>query len=370
MPTPAVAMLTRSLRADLGVMISASHNPFEDNGIKLFGPDGYKLSDQVELEIEAYMDNGLAQELAAPSDLGRAQRLEDANGRYIEFAKNTFPKQRRLGGLKIVVDCANGAAYRVAPTVLWELEAEVIQIGVDPDGFNINKDCGTTETDAMQSQVVAHGADLGISLDGDADRVIIADEKGELLDGDQLMALVAAYWQRAGRLRGNGIVATVMSNLGLERYLASLDLTLHRTQVGDRYVVERMREHGFNVGGEKSGHIILSDFGTTGDGLIAALQTLAVIVEQGRPVSEVGRLFEPLPQILRSVPVTVAAPLEIGAVRSAIGAGESRLGRNGRLLIRESGTEPVVRVMAEGEDESLVAEVVNDIVDTLKRATG
>jgi phosphoglucosamine mutase len=352
MPTPAVAMLTRSLRADLGVMISASHNPFEDNGIKLFGPDG------------------LARGLSAPQDLGRAQRLDDAGGRYIEFAKNTFPKRRRLDGLKIVVDCANGAAYKVAPTVLWELEAEVVQLGVGPDGFNINKGCGTTETDSMCSHVVAHGADLGIALDGDADRVIIADEKGELLDGDQLMALVAAYWQRAGRLRGDGVVATVMSNLGLERYLAGLDLALHRTQVGDRYVVEHMRKSGCNVGGEKSGHIILSDFGTTGDGLIAALQALAVIVEQDRPVSEVGRLFEPLPQVLRSVPVTDRSPLESAPVQSAIGAGESQLGDRGRLLIRESGTEPVIRVMAEGEDEGLVAEVVDEIVDSLERATG
>ncbi len=368
MPTPAVAMLTRSLRADLGVMISASHNPYQDNGIKLFGPDGYKLSDEVELEIETRMEQGLERDLAAPGALGRAQRLDDAQGRYIEFVKNTFPKRRRLDGLKIVVDCANGAAYRVAPTVLWELEAEVVAIGIAPDGTNINENCGTTHSDYMCGQVVAHGADLGIALDGDADRVIVADEHGELLDGDQLMALVAAYWQRADRLRGGGVVATVMSNLGLERYLGGLGLKLVRTQVGDRYVVEHMRKHGFNLGGENSGHIILSDFVTTGDGLIAALQALAVIVEQGRPVSEIGRLFEPLPQVLRNVRFPAASPLRRRSVRKAIDEGEIRLGERGRLLIRESGTESVIRVMAEGEDETLVAEVVDEIVDSLERA--
>ena len=370
LPTPAVAMLTRSLRADLGVMISASHNPFEDNGIKLFSPDGYKLSDEVEIEIEGHMENGLELGLVAPSDLGRAQRLDDAPGRYIEFVKSTFPKERRLNGLKIVVDCANGAAYRVAPTVLWELEAEVIPIGVEPDGYNINRGCGSTESEYMRSQVVAHGADLGIALDGDADRVVIADENGELLDGDQLMALVAGHLHRVDRLRGGGVVATVMSNLGLERYLEGIGLKLVRTRVGDRYVVEHMRKHGFNVGGEKSGHIILSDFVTTGDGLIAALQALAVIVEQERPVSEVSRLFEPLPQVLRNVRFNSSSPLEQRVVQEAIGEGQIRLGSAGRLLIRQSGTEHVIRVMAEGEDEALVEEVVDEIVDTLERAVG
>ncbi|MEE8247437.1 MAG: phosphoglucosamine mutase [Alphaproteobacteria bacterium] len=370
LPTPAVAMLTRSLRADLGVMISASHNPFEDNGIKLFSPDGYKLSDEVEIEIEGHMENGLELGLVAPSDLGRAQRLDDAPGRYIEFVKSTFPKERRLNGLKIVVDCANGAAYRVAPTVLWELEAEVIPLGVEPDGYNINRGCGSTESEYMRSQVVAHGADLGIALDGDADRVVIADENGELLDGDQLMALVAGHLHRVDRLRGGGVVATVMSNLGLERYLEGLGLNLVRTRVGDRYVVEHMRKHGFNVGGEKSGHIILSDFVTTGDGLIAALQALAVIVEQERPVSEVSRLFEPLPQVLRNVRFEASSPLEQRVVQEAIGEGQIRLGSAGRLLIRQSGTEHVIRVMAEGEDEALVEEVVDEIVDTLERAVG
>ncbi len=314
------------------------------------------------------MEQGLERGLSGPGELGRAQRLDDAQGRYIEFVKNTFPKQRRLDGLKIVVDCANGAAYRVAPTVLWELEAEVIPLGISPDGTNINKGCGTTHSEFMQGQVVAHGADLGIALDGDADRLVLADENGELLDGDQLMALVAAYWQRAGRLVGGGIVATVMSNLALERYLDGLGLKLVRTRVGDRYVVEHMRKHGFNLGGENSGHIILSDFVTTGDGLIAALQALAVIVEQGRPVSETGRLFEPLPQVLRNVPLKAQSPLKRRSVRKAIGEGEIRVGKRGRLLIRESGTEPVIRVMAEGEDETLVAEVVDQIVDSLERA--
>ena len=370
LPAPAVAMLTRSLRADLGVMVSASHNPFEDNGIKLFSPDGYKLSDEVEIEIEGHMENGLELGLVAPSDLGRAQRLDDAPGRYIEFVKSTFPKERRLNGLKIVVDCANGAAYRVAPTVLWELEAEVIPIGVEPDGYNINRGCGSTESEYMRSQVVAHGADLGIALDGDADRVVIADENGELLDGDQLMALVAGHLHRVDRLRGGGVVATVMSNLGLERYLEGIGLKLVRTRVGDRYVVEHMRKHGFNVGGEKSGHIILSDFVTTGDGLIAALQALAVIVEQERPVSEVSRLFDPLPQVLRDVRFNSSSPLEQRVVQEAIGEGQIRLGSAGRLLIRQSGTEHVIRVMAEGEDEALVEEVVGEIVDTLERAAG
>jgi len=365
MPTPAIAMLTRSLRADLGVMISASHNPFQDNGIKLFGPDGYKLSDDVELEIEAMMENGLTDGLAPPDRLGRATRLEDAVGRYIEFAKNTFPKGLRLGGMKVVVDCANGAAYRVAPTVLWELEAEVLSIGVSPDGFNINKDCGSTASDLMRSKVVEEGADVGIALDGDADRVVISDENGELIDGDQLMAVIAESLHERELLKGSGLVATVMSNLGLERYLKSLGLGLERTKVGDRYVVECMRDQGYNVGGEQSGHIILSDYSTTGDGLIAALQVLAVIAQSGKPASEVCRRFDPVPQLLKNVRHKGGRPLDDPAVRQAIADGETRLNGCGRVLIRESGTEPLVRVMAEGDDEVMVTGVVDHIVDTL-----
>ena len=367
MPTPAVAMLTRSLRADLGVMISASHNQYQDNGIKLFGPDGYKLSDETEAQIEAAVANGKAP-LATPAHLGRAKRLEDVEGRYIEFAKNTFPKGLRLDGLKIVIDCAHGAAYKVAPAALWELGADVIPLGVKPDGFNINRDCGSTSTDAMCEAVVEHGAHLGIALDGDADRVLLADEKGRMIDGDQVMALVADSWRRAGCLQGGGIVATVMSNLGLERYLQKIGLALIRVQVGDRYVVEHMRGYGFNIGGEQSGHIILLDYNTTGDGLIAALEVLANIVRSGRPASEVCRLFDPLPQLLRNVRYNGAMPLDTDTVKTAIQAGEARLGGAGRLLIRKSGTEPVVRVMAEGEDEALVASVVSDICAAVERA--
>ena len=367
MPTPAVAMLTRSLRADIGVMISASHNPYTDNGIKLFGPDGYKLSDEVEQDIEDHMADRAGLPLAEPDHLGRAQRLDDAPGRYIEFVKNSFPKQLRLDGLKIVVDCANGAAYRVAPTVLWELEAEVIEVGVDPDGFNINRECGSTAADYMRSQVVLHGADIGIALDGDADRLVMCDELGELIDGDQLMAVIARSWSQQGRLKGGGLVATVMSNLGLELYLTELGLTLERTGVGDRYVVEHMRAHGYNVGGEQSGHIILDDFGTTGDGLIAALQALAVIVEAGRPVSEICRLFTPLPQVLKNVRYAKKAPLQLPEVQSAIDQGRRRLGDRGRLLVRPSGTEPVIRVMGEGEDAALVQQIVGEIADQIER---
>jgi phosphoglucosamine mutase len=367
MPTPAVAMLTRSLRADLGVMISASHNPYQDNGIKLFGPDGYKLSDEVEREIEARLGNGVEAGLAAPEALGRAQRLDDAQGRYIEFAKNTVPKGRRLAGLRIVVDCANGAAYKVAPTVLWELEAEVIPVGVHPDGFNINRACGSTHPDAMRAQVVAHQADLGIALDGDADRVVLADEKGELIDGDQVLALIAETWQAQGRLGGGGVVATVMSNLGLERHLAGQGLLLERSPVGDRYVLDHMRRGGFNVGGEQSGHIILGDYSTTGDGLIAALQVLSVVAESGRPASAVCRRFEPLPQLLRNVRFNGGRPLDDVRVQQAIDRGRARLGDRGRLLIRPSGTEPLIRVMAEGDSEALIAEVVGDIVAALER---
>jgi len=370
MPTPAVARLTSSLRADLGVMISASHNPFQDNGIKLFGPDGYKLSDEVEAEIETLMANGFNEKLAEPAKLGKAWRLEDAGGRYTEFVKSTFPRGLRLDGLKIVIDCANGAAYKVAPEVLWELGADVVPIGVSPDGFNINKGCGSTATDYMCEQVVAHGANLGIALDGDADRVLIADEHGKLLDGDQLMAVVAGHMKRCGLLCGDGVVATVMSNLGLERHLATQGLKLIRTKVGDRYVVEHMREHGFNVGGEQSGHIVLSDYATTGDGLVAALQVLAVIVEQGKPASQVCRVFEPLPQLLENVRFNGGAPLEDASVKKAIADGEARLGISGRILIRKSGTEPLIRVMAEGEDDALIRGVVGDIVDEIRRVVG
>jgi len=362
MPTPAVAMLTRSLRADLGVMISASHNPYQDNGIKLFGPDGFKLSDEVEAEIEARMEDDGDAHRAGPARLGRAKRLDDAEGRYIEFVKNSFPRKLRLDGLKIVIDCANGAAYRVAPAVLWELGADVVTVGVEPDGLNINKGCGSTDCGVMQAAVVTHGADLGIALDGDADRVIMCDEVGELLDGDQIMALVAEYWARTDRLRGGGVVATVMSNLGLERYLKSIGLTLERTKVGDRYVVEHMRKFGYNLGGEQSGHIILSDYNTTGDGLMAALQTLAVLADAGRRASEAARVFSPIPQTLRNVSYAHDNPLEYPGVKSAIADGESRLGPDGRVLIRPSGTEPVVRVMAEGDDQVLIDEVVSDIV--------
>ena len=370
-PTPGVAMLTRSLRADLGVMISASHNPFNDNGIKLFGPDGYKLSDDVERIIEQGVSDGMASHLAKAEKLGRAKRLDDAQGRYIEFVKNTFPRGLRLDGYKIVIDCAHGAAYKVAPSVLWELGAEVIPIAVDPNGFNINEKCGATHTEAMREAVVAHGADLGIALDGDADRVIMADETGRQVDGDQLMALVGSSWGKSGRLKGGGIVSTVMSNLGLERYLGGLGLSLQRAKVGDRYVIEMMREGGFNVGGEQSGHLVLNDYITTGDGLIAALQVLAVIVETDRPVSEVTRCFEPLPQILKNVRYTKGqTPLESAAVKDAIKAGEAELKGAGRVLIRTSGTEPVIRVMAEGEDSTKVTRVVDGIADAIARAAG
>jgi phosphoglucosamine mutase len=371
LPTPAVAMLTRSMRADLGVMISASHNPFEDNGIKLFGPDGFKLSDESEGTIEAHMEKGLADFRVPPSSLGRARRLDDAIGRYIEYTKNTFPRGLRLDGLKIVVDCANGAAYKVAPTVLWELGAEVVPVGVTPDGFNINKNCGSLFTDALKTQVVAHGAHLGVALDGDADRLVLCDEQGNLVDGDQVMALIGRSWRDNGLLRGDGVVATVMSNLGLERFLAGCGLALHRTNVGDRYVLERMRRDGFNLGGEQSGHIILSDYSTTGDGLVAALQVLAALVESGKPASQVLRLFSPLPQLLKNIRVPAAmsgSVLNAPKVLAAIDAGERRLVDSGRLLIRKSGTEPLIRVMAEGEDEQQIGEVVDEIIEAIRLA--
>jgi len=370
MPTPAVAMLTRSLRADLGVMISASHNPFHDNGIKLFGPDGYKLSDDTEEQIESMIEADMQPDLAGSKDLGRAKRLDDSEGRYIEFVKNTFPKGLRLDGVKIVVDCANGAAYKVAPAALWELGADVVTYGVEPDGFNINQYCGSTDTRTMCRMVREHGADIGIAFDGDADRVLVADESGKLLDGDQLMATVAEAWHTAGRLQGGGIVATVMSNLGLEHYIHGLGLTMERTQVGDRYVVEHMRANGFNVGGEQSGHIVLSDYTTTGDGLIAALEVLSAMVQSDRKLSEVGRRFEPLPQILENVRFTGTPPLDNATVIKAVKSAEDRLGNTGRILIRKSGTEPLIRVMAEGEDAALVQGVVSEIVLAIEQATG
>ena len=368
LPTPAIAMLTRSLRADLGVMLSASHNPYQDNGIKLFGPDGFKLSDATEAEIEALMASDLSARLAAPGKLGRASRLEDAAGRYIEAAKGSFPRGLRLDGLRIVIDCANGAAYRVAPTVLWELGADVIPLGVAPDGFNINRGCGSTDPAAMCAEVRRQQAHLGLALDGDADRLILSDETGTVIDGDQILALIARSWSESRRLSGDGVVATVMSNLGLERFLADRGLALHRTKVGDRYVVEKMRAAGLNVGGEQSGHMVLSDYATTGDGLLAALQVLAVLVEQGRPASEVMRLFDPLPQRLRSVRFAGASPLNAPSVRAAIIEAEAALSGHGRLLIRPSGTEPVVRVMAEGEDADLVERLVGFLCDRIAEA--
>jgi len=342
-------------------MISASHNPFEDNGIKLFGPDGFKLSDGTEAEIEALMGSDLAGRLAQPSRLGRASRLEDAAGRYIEAAKASFPRGMRLDGLRLAVDCANGAAYKVAPAVLWELGAEVIEIGVQPDGFNINRGCGSTMPQLLCEEVRRSGAHLGMALDGDADRLILADETGAMVDGDQILALIARTWSESGRLVGGGVVATVMSNLGLERYLGGRGLRLERTKVGDRYVAERMRAGGFNVGGEQSGHMILSDYATTGDGLLAGLQVLAVLVEQGRPASEVMQVFTPMPQRLRNVRFTGPSPLQAATVRAAMRDAEAMLDGTGRLLIRESGTEPVIRVMAEGEDPALIERIVSEL---------
>jgi phosphoglucosamine mutase len=367
-PTPAVAMLTRSMRADLGVMISASHNPYEDNGIKLFGPDGFKLSDEVESEIEALMDADMSRKLSKSSDLGRAKRVESVHARYIEFAKRTLPRQLSLEGLRIVVDCANGAAYKLAPEALWELGAEVFSIGVDPDGFNINRDVGSTAPEALVRKVREMRADIGIALDGDADRVLIIDEKGHIIDGDQLMAVVAQSWLEDGRLSQPGIVATIMSNLGLERYLNGIGLSLARTPVGDRYVLEYMREHGHNLGGEQSGHIILSDYSTTGDGLVAALQVLTVVKRLGRPVSEVCHRFTPLPQILKNVRIKGGHSLSQDHVTKTIDEGKRLLGKNGRLVIRPSGTEPVIRVMGEGDDRELVGRVVDDVCDALSSA--
>ncbi len=368
LPTPAVAMLTRSLRADLGVMISASHNPFDDNGVKLFGPDGNKLSDETEMQIEKLMQNDMQQFLVDPQHFGRATRLDDAKGRYIEFVKNSFPKGLRLDGLKIVIDCAEGAAYKVAPAVLWELGAEVVSLGTKPDGFNINKKCGAVAPEAMMESVVLHNADLGIALDGDADRLILADEKGARIDGDQIMALIAKSWKDNGMLRGNGIVATVMSNLGLERYLQKENITLHRAAVGDRYVVEQMAKAGCNLGGEQSGHIVMSDFNTTGDGLVAALQILAMLVQTKKNASDALRVFTPVPQKLANVHVTTTTILEESNVKNAIAEAKKRLGNQGRLLVRKSGTEPLIRVMAEGDDEALVNSVVSDLCAFIQKA--
>ena len=366
-PTPAVGFLTRSMRADLGIMISASHNPAEDNGIKFFGPDGFKLSDEAEAEIEAIVAGEVAP--ALPRNIGRARRIEDGRGRYQEYAKTTFPKGLDLGGLKVVVDCAHGAAYRAAPEVLWELGAEVIPVGVAPNGHNINQGCGSTDTRACVETVIAHQADLGISLDGDADRVMLIDGTGTVADGDQIMALFAARWAAEGRLKEGTLVASVMSNLGLERFLQSRGLRLERTPVGDRYVVERMREGGWNLGGEQSGHIVMTDYATTGDGLIASLQFLAAMVETGRAASELVNSFAPVPQLLRNVRYSAGAmPLDAAPVKAAIAAAEARLNGTGRLLIRKSGTEPLIRVMAECEDEELLTQIVEEIVEAVRSA--
>ncbi|MBX9664491.1 phosphoglucosamine mutase [Novosphingobium sp.] len=366
MPTPAVALLTREMRADVGVMISASHNPFEDNGIKLFGPDGFKLSDEDELAIEAMLEQELP--LADANDVGRARRIEDARGRYIHAVKGSLPHNVRLDGLRIVVDCANGAAYHVAPSALWELGAEVIAIGVEPNGKNINAGVGSTHLDALKARVREVRADIGIALDGDADRLIVVDEKGASVDGDQIMALIGGRLHAQGKLRGGGVVATVMSNLGLERYLNGLGLELARTAVGDRYVLEKMREGGYNVGGEQSGHMILTDHGTTGDGTVAALQVLAALVASGKPASETLHLFDPVPQLLKNVRFAGGKPLEAESVKAAIAEAEAQLAGRGRLVIRPSGTEPVIRVMAEGDDAREVAQVVDAICDAVRKA--
>jgi phosphoglucosamine mutase len=367
-PTPAVAMLTRSMRCDLGVMISASHNPYEDNGIKLFGPDGFKLSDEIERKIEALLDGDLTPYLARSQDLGRARRVDDVVARYIEYAKRTLPRDVSLEGLRVVVDCANGAAYKAAPEALWELGAEVIKIGVEPDGLNINHHVGSTSPESLSRKVREMRADIGIALDGDADRMIVIDEKGHIVDGDQILAVIAESWKIDGRLSKPGVVATVMSNFGLERHLAGLGLALERTAVGDRYVLERMVEKGYNVGGEQSGHMILTDYSTTGDGLVAAMQVLAMVKKLGKPASEVCHRFEPLPQVLRNVRFKGGRPLENEEVQAAIAAAQSRLGGAGRLVIRPSGTEPVIRVMAEAEDRTLVDSLVAEVCEAVAKA--
>lgn len=368
MPTPAVAMLVKSMRADLGVMISASHNAYHDNGIKLFGPDGYKLSDEVERAIERLVSENRFEALAAPDKLGRAKRLDDAQGRYIEFAKGTFPKNLTLDGLKIVIDCANGAAYHVAPTIFRELGAEVVAIGIQPDGFNINRDCGSTSPKLLCDTVVREQADIGIALDGDADRLAVCDERGHILDGDQLMAMIATHCKHAETLKGGGIVTTQMSNIGLEQYLKNIGLGCERTRVGDRYVVEHMRTHGFNVGGEQSGHIILSDYSTAGDGIVAGLQVLAYMREDGRRLSECGKLFTPFPQVLRNVPYQGTSPLKNPKVQDMIESAQKKLGNKGRVFIRESGTEPLIRVMAEGENNNEITSIVETICESVRKA--
>jgi phosphoglucosamine mutase len=369
LPTPAVAMLTRSLRADLGVMISASHNPYTDNGIKLFGPDGYKLSDAREAQIEALMMNGLEKGLASASKIGRAKRIDDAQARYIELVKHTFPRNLRLDGLRVVIDCANGAAYKVAPAVLWELGADIVTIGVDPNGANINLDCGSTVPAAMSAKVREVRADFGLSLDGDADRVILADEHGQFIDGDQVLALIAKSWSKNGTLKGGGVVGTVMSNAGLERFLAPMQLKLARAAVGDRYVIEDMKKGGYNVGGEQSGHIVLADFCTTGDGLIAALQVLAAVAREDKPASQVCHLFEPLPQVLHNVRFKKGAPLEDDKVKKVIDDCRAKLDGTGRILVRKSGTEPLIRIMAEGDDEKVIRDVVGEIAKAIEEAS-
>jgi phosphoglucosamine mutase len=366
LPTPAVAFLTRSLRADIGVMITASHNLFEDNGIKFFGPDGQKLSDEVEMEIETLMDSGLTQGLAPSASIGRAKRIDDSQARYIEFAKRTFPRNLRLDGLRIVIDCAHGAAYKVAPEVLWELGADIVTMGVTPDGTNINQDCGSTAPQNLCNKVRETRADFGIALDGDADRVVMADEKGQIIDGDQILALIAKSWSKKDKLKGGGVVGTVMSNAGLDHYLQSQNLKLARSAVGDRYVLEEMKKGGFNVGGEQSGHIILSDVSTTGDGLVAALQVLSVLAQENTPASEAAHLFNPLPQVLENVRYKKGAPLDDAKVKSSIADANARLGATGRILVRKSGTEPLIRVMAEGEDEKLVRAVVRQIASAIE----
>ncbi len=368
LPTPAMAMLTRSLRADLGVMISASHNPYHDNGVKFFGPNGFKLSDETEAEIERLMAEDPDSGLAEASELGRVQRIEDAGARYIEFAKNTFPRSLSLEGLRVVIDCANGAGYKVAPTVLWELGADVKPIGIEPNGFNINRQCGSTSTKAMRKAVLEYRADIGIALDGDADRVIICDEKGNIIDGDQIIALIAKSWSKSGKLKGGGVVSTVMANLGFEKFLKAEGHSLVRTKVGDRYVVEAMRAKGINVGGEPSGHVILSDYATTGDGLVTALQVLSVVASEQIKVSEACHNFEPFPQLLENVRYSGGDPLADTSVKVAIAEGDKRLGDTGRLVIRKSGTEPLIRVMAEGEDMELVQSVVSDICAAITKA--
>src|SRR5665213_1218424 len=368
LPTPAVAMMTRSMRADLGVMISASHNSFADNGIKLFGPDGYKLSDDMEAAIEAHMDEGLQEGLASPKGLGRVARMDEAQARYIEIVKATLPRSLRLAGLRVAVDCAHGAAYKVAPTALYELGAEVKEIGVSPNGYNINDECGSTHPAALIAAVKEYRADIGIALDGDADRLVICDEKGHVVDGDQIMALIAAAWAEQDRLQGGGVVATVMSNLGLERFLAQRGLTLERTAVGDRSVMARRRQGTFNLAGESSGHIIMSDYSTTGDGLIAALQVLAELVRAQKPMSTLARQFEPAPQRMENVRFSSGAPLEDENVKAAIAEAEVRLNGCGRLVVRASGTEPMIRIMAEGDDEKLIRQLVRDIAGAVKAA--